>query len=701
MEDGKSQSSTARKTRCYLAIREVELMTSSKRKIRRPVNLLIPLEVQDSANDQDSANEFGDNPKDIQDSADPEHNEPTLLSNGKDPSATTHDYNLRPRPTRPKIIDAIATTSSSQRNKTFKSWFLFYLMIVSYLGVTATPHTPLIQMTCSDKGVLVSKAHNNVTFEICTDQSCIHYDDQERKVVATFPPEYTLQDYRVMLKWSTGQEKATVETVCRALDFCENIDCWFCLQVLCNPECWPIGAISVFIFSLYLVVTACYLLLYVPMTIGKPIRLILCGTYIILAWILSTFGRCILQLGRCITSGHKRSRRQGLLMALAVVLYITAVAPGGARACQLVEAFEHRLTVCSMSTEGQTCNITTTELLKLNAFKQEACLRILYNSSLISNIKVRWKGLYLSCEKETLYFTRPTTLKVLDSKRCAHTGSCIEEKCANINSSTLVRELEEANHYPGRTRCLELCGWLGCGCWYPSSRCLFYTVYAVPTAETIYEVFRCMRWSQQVKLLPTMEDFHHDGGKQQYELMVKPNIPVKLSSLRLTMTSVSLPPTPLLHSYFISNGHETSIWDKSRVPNLICISPKRAANLDCSVAEDCRCEPAESKVKCECSTIDVEKEFDHLEAKLPIRSPVWELSTSEDSTVTAKILDMVSADVTVNFQSTLKEVAMMVHNGHCSIEDADLNGCYSCSQGARSTVRCKFERKTLGEVICD
>uniref|UniRef100_A0A7I4XT24 Fe2OG dioxygenase domain-containing protein n=1 Tax=Haemonchus contortus TaxID=6289 RepID=A0A7I4XT24_HAECO len=102
------------------AIREVELMTSSKRKIRRPVNLLIPLEVQDSANDQDSANEFGDNPKDIQDSANPEHNEPTLLSKGKDPSATTHNYNLRPRPTRPKIIDAIATTSSSQRNKAFK-----------------------------------------------------------------------------------------------------------------------------------------------------------------------------------------------------------------------------------------------------------------------------------------------------------------------------------------------------------------------------------------------------------------------------------------------------------------------------------------------------------------------------------------------------------------------------------------------------
>ncbi|XGW23986.1 hypothetical protein V3C99_005861 [Haemonchus contortus] len=93
------------------AIREVELMASSERKIRRPVNLLIPLEVQDSAN------EFGDNSKDIQDSANPEHNEPTLLSKGKDPSATTHNYNVRPRPTRPKIIDAIATTSSSQRNK--------------------------------------------------------------------------------------------------------------------------------------------------------------------------------------------------------------------------------------------------------------------------------------------------------------------------------------------------------------------------------------------------------------------------------------------------------------------------------------------------------------------------------------------------------------------------------------------------------
>nr|CDJ88867.1 putative integrase core domain protein [Haemonchus contortus] len=491
------------------AIREVELMTSSKRKIRRPVNLLRPLEVQDSANDRDSDNDFGDNPMDTQNSADPQHGEPTLPGEDMDPSAKTYNYNLQPRPTRPKITDAIATTSSSQRRKIFRRRFLFYLMIVSGLANTATPHTP-----CSDKGVLVSKAHKNVTFEICTDQSYKH-DDQEWKVVATFPPACTLKDYRVMLKWSAGREVATVKTVCRALDFCENIECWFCLQVLCNPECWPIGAISVFLFSLYFVVTACHLRLCVPMTIGKPIRLILHGTYIIPAWILSTFGRCILQLGRCITSGRKRSRWQRLLLTPAVVLYITAVATGGASACQLVDAFEHRLTVCSMDT-GQACNITTTELLKLNAFKQEACLRILYNSSLISIIKVRWKGLYLSCEKETLYFTRPTSLKMLDSKPCAHTGNV-----ANINSSTLVHELEEANHYPGRTGCLESCGWLGCGCWCPGSGCLLYRVYAVSTAETIYEVFRCMRWSQQVKLLLTMEDFYHEGGKQQFELMVK------------------------------------------------------------------------------------------------------------------------------------------------------------------------------------
>ncbi|KAK5966975.1 Integrase catalytic domain-containing protein [Trichostrongylus colubriformis] len=582
-----------------------------------------------------------------------------------------------------------------------RRWFLFYLMLVYWIGVGAKANVPTMQMFCTDKGVLVTTTQNNVTFEICTDNLCKRYDSGKPTVLATFPPEYTLQDYRVTLKWNRERETATMETVCKALDFCENVDCWLCAQVLFNPECWPIGAIATVMIILYFFVATCYLLLYVPMTIGKPIRLLLYGIHLLLAFIVVRTGWRLIKLIRNMANRRDHIRRRRMLIALAILFYLTTPLPYEVTACQQVDVFEHQSTVCSLSKKGQTCNITTTELLKLNTFKREACLRVLYNSTLVSNVKVRWEGLYLNCEQEMLYFTRPALLKVLDSKRCPHMGSCTGEKCANINSTTLIPELKEANRYPGRTGCFESCGGFGCDCFYLSSGCLFYRIFAVPTTTTVYGIFRCTRWSQQVKLEVTVENFHYEKGKQQHNVMIKPNIPVQLPAIRLTMTSVSLPPTPLLHSHFITNGQETSIWDRDKIPNLICASQKDAVQSNCSIAEDCRCAPAESKIKCECSTINVEEEFNHLEAKLPIKSAAWELATrKKDNKVIAKIPDMVSADITINFRSTLDIVSLIIYDDHCTVENAVLHGCYRCSQGAQSTIRCTSDRDTLGEILC-
>ncbi|RCN49233.1 hypothetical protein ANCCAN_04648 [Ancylostoma caninum] len=93
---------------------------------------------------------------------------------------------------------------------------------------------------------------------------------------------------------------------------------------------------------------------------------------------------------------------------------------------------------------------STIIVLKINSFKQEACLRL-----------------------------------VIDSKRCPHMGSCIGNKCADVNSTSLIPELEIGNSFPGRTACLESCGGPGCDCFYLSSGCLFYKIYAIPTDSKV------------------------------------------------------------------------------------------------------------------------------------------------------------------------------------------------------------------------
>ncbi|RCN25444.1 hypothetical protein ANCCAN_28843 [Ancylostoma caninum] len=48
-------------------------------------------------------------------------------------------------------------------------------------------------------------------------------------------------------------------------------------------------------------------------------------------------------------------------------------------------------------------------------------------------------------------------------------GSCIGNKCADVNSTSLIPELEIGNSFPGRTACLESCGGPGCDCFYLKS----------------------------------------------------------------------------------------------------------------------------------------------------------------------------------------------------------------------------------------
>ncbi|KAK6053169.1 hypothetical protein COOONC_09325 [Cooperia oncophora] len=167
----------------------------------------------------------------------------------------------------------------------------------------------------------------------------------------------------------------------------------------------------------------------------------------------------------------------------------------------------------------------------------KACVRLLDNTTLLHEIRLRWKSLELLCEPETTLFTRDSIYNVIDSKRCPHVGSCKGDKCGIINSSTLIPELEQGNRYPGNTACVESCGGPGCDCFFISSGCLFYRIYMVPIDEKVYEIFHCNRWREAANI----EITHFDGIKRETSSTITekliPNIPKKWKSLTFTPTS--------------------------------------------------------------------------------------------------------------------------------------------------------------------
>ncbi|KAK6763552.1 hypothetical protein RB195_024032 [Necator americanus] len=145
-------------------------------------------------------------------------------------------------------------------------------------------------------------------------------------------------------------------------------------------------------------------------------------------------------------------------------------------------------------------------------------------------------------------------------------GSCVENKSAEINASSLIRELSIGNNYPGTTRCLESCGGPGCDCFYLSSGCLFNRIYAVPTDNDVYELFTCSAWERvkakvQIKR-PTDENFN------TYVLGLRRNVPVQLPSMDVTLSVLSWLYLSILDTKFISNAHTTSLWTSEALPHL-------------------------------------------------------------------------------------------------------------------------------------
>ncbi|KAK5977112.1 hypothetical protein GCK32_012485, partial [Trichostrongylus colubriformis] len=160
-----------------------------------------------------------------------------------------------------------------------------------------------------------------------------------------FPAEVTLHDHSIILKWHSDGQLQMIETICRGIDFCSNIECNLCLPILWNPECWPLGAIIMAALILYGIAALVYILLYVPMTIGKPIRLVLSGIRIILKYAMRLAFRSLLRIVRR-RRPSTMSRRARIAAALAIVWLMTTSAKA-INGCQHVNILEHQLTTCT------------------------------------------------------------------------------------------------------------------------------------------------------------------------------------------------------------------------------------------------------------------------------------------------------------------------------------------------------------------
>ncbi|KIH60745.1 integrase core domain protein [Ancylostoma duodenale] len=556
-------------------VRSVKVKTT-KQILERSINMLIPLELDEDEKYSKTHNTNEEDVTSANNTSESTTNERMVAHNAAEinhlgasierqlphDSKGTQESTLRQRPYLPRkakrdqCYTAITTTGNLARVTPRIQWH--YWLTVALLAVCIPSGNARkimsTNMKCTKGGIFISLSLVTNTIEVCGNEHCFEIKQPEKNFTVQFPPEVTLHTYRVYLKYIDGNSTKTTHWAFPPSPYCEQITCNFCSAMISNPECWPRIAIGISAVLIYVIIMTILLLTMATKKVLKIGRYIF-GKFFTICSLRNSYEQHgysddmipLLEVGN-------RRRNQWQASTLVRILAITIMCQDLAQACQ--QTIIVPSTVLECTTTEKNCTSHKTVIAKLNHLQPELCLQLQHGESLHHVLKITIQGVVLRCRKETLYFTRNTEVKVQYRKRCPHMGTCTGTKCAKITSESKEEELELANKYQGITYCTESCGGLGCSCGYPSSGCLFYRIYHIPTDDHVYEIFDCPSWYDKVTI-----NLQQSEGKRKplnYTVELQPHVRKRLGNAKLEVKSLTWKPMSITTKRFITNGISTA-----------------------------------------------------------------------------------------------------------------------------------------------
>ena len=589
-------------------------------------------------------------------------------------------------------------------------------------------------INCS-KGSISFKLDNHMEkLTICSKPTsrCITVETPKLEDTIPLHPEIAIQDHTVEVQfWSNGIEVKTLELFCPADPLCELIPCTVCWLYLGNPQCYTLSARFYIITALIFIVTTiistglCSLYLLCKILSKTTIICFRC-TYFACRTVCNFCGWCKLKCFRrwrkfspnvSIPVFKKRSKRLAYFPRNLSDLSVTATI----------------ITLCSFFTPINSCSQATTlmaktkQCQKLNNLASECILSEVTRVSLVpagqytclqlftpedkplATLKFQIMHIELRCQPEAQYFTREYQMKVIAEKRCATSGSCSGSKCHQYNTKSKIPELgAHANERPGYTYCTESCGCAGCKCFWCSSGCLFYRLFADPVNDKIYEVYRCPIWNLH---LDVNAELHIPSGEIHYlNFTLEPGKIITWKTLQFALIGITIPPLPILSQSFITDGQRVLTSEVSPagdpVINTIgefqCSSRKKAEEFNqCYFPHQaCTCTPQETKVHCQCSQHSLEHLFKHSQYNLPLQMSGLTLTHGKD---VKRIVGILESIASTEIQVTTNNAKFFyVHErDKCFLKIIKFSGCYSCLTGAKVQFNCASDKTTqLGQVKC-
>ncbi|PIC44764.1 hypothetical protein B9Z55_005020 [Caenorhabditis nigoni] len=635
---------------------------------RRSINHIVPLELDNESETEETVME-----------------EPTVPEVEEEPQEEPKRYNLRKRK-EVNYEDDDDVHNTLAHNSIFgvlgnSIIFTIAMVMMMIVGV----HSEAAEVNCNYQGLQIKgdyKSFEACSEDFCTSNTRFAWNFNNEKKDIWLPPAIKIRPHHCSVKISDGKQITVKEITCPAIPFCQTIDCTFCMTNLLNPECHLPFAIIGLGAVVFLLLMCLHIICNVPITLGAPVAMGWRITWMILGQL---YQRC-----RRFIRPRQRNRWLG---GMVIIFWLMQ----SIQCCQNIDIVEQKQKICRDEGTETHCEMFTEEMIVLNQAQREGCLRLSKNSTVLWEYKFKLEDVTMKCIKETVVFTKPITTKVWSVKRCPRMGSCKDEKCSKVFKDTLLPELEQVNNFTGNTGCSESCGGAGCDCFYLSSGCLFYRIYAVPKSEESHEIYKCTEYEPIAHLAVTVTRLNGWKNRAKTVIMgLKIGQTSEIWNNTITLDNVWTPPSPILNNWFIRNDKATALWPIGKWPQLRCNEKLQ----NCVLKEDCQCQPAQEEMRCACEDNDWDTLFTDVKAHLPIQEGHWKMENEKESVI-ARMKISAEAKIVVKLREEWDTVTY-VSNDQCVAETTPATGCYNCASGVTVEFDCKsLQRDTIANVNCE
>ncbi|KAL3092154.1 hypothetical protein niasHT_026706 [Heterodera trifolii] len=139
-------------------------------------------------------------------------------------------------------------TRSKAKMGTVLNCLSILFAMLALVGAYPTNHCNECKLLCFNKGVKakIPKEINKV--ELCCAENC-YIHENVKKLTYELPKEVLLNDYKCQDHfWMDSKHMFKKDISCPSVDECELIECYFCIEQLANPTCYPLISLMPIIY---------------------------------------------------------------------------------------------------------------------------------------------------------------------------------------------------------------------------------------------------------------------------------------------------------------------------------------------------------------------------------------------------------------------------------------------------------------------